>query len=183
MLTWTLQPLLALAGGDPTPLGRPSPTTPTAGVALSATIAAVTVFVGVLLVGYWYQRMLKDRKGRPTPESKALADDLVELTERLANELDEKAERIEALLGAADDRIRQLERLHLEVPRAGVPADPRLLEPRARVRHEGPGESSHREVYDLADSGLLPLEIAQRLDRPTGQIELILNLRRGTVAM
>jgi hypothetical protein len=183
MPTWTLHPLLSLSQGDGAPLGRPAATS--GGVALAATIAAAAVFVGVLLVGYWYQRMLKDRKGRPTDRTKALADDLVELTERLANELDEKTEKIEALLGAADERIRQLERLQLEIPRTGAAnLDPRLVEPRHRVRHETSGvESSHREVYDLADSGLSPLEIAQRLDRPTGQIELILNLRRGTVAL
>src|SRR5262249_31686518 len=153
---------------DGAPLGRPSPTT--GGGALSATIAAVTVFVGVLLVGYWYQRMLKDRKDPPSGETKALADDLVELTERLRDEPDRKAERIEALWGAADERIRQLERLQLESPRAAMAGslDVRLVEPRPRVRHEASGaEASHREVYDLADSGLSPLEIAQRLDRPT----------------
>jgi hypothetical protein len=181
MLTRTLHPLLALAQGDGAPLGQPAPTS---NVALSATIAAGAVFFGVLLVGYWYQRMLKDRKGRPRAETKALADDLVELTERLANELDRKAERVEALLSAADERIRQLERLQLETPRGSF--EGRLVEPRPRVRHETTGAESvgsHREVYDLADQGLSPLEIAQRLDRPTGQIELILNLRRGTVAL
>lgn len=170
--------LLALAQGDGAPLGRPA----AGGVALSATIAAVTVFLGVLLVGYWYQRMLKDRKGGGRPETKALADDLVELTERLANELDRKAERVEALLSAADERIRELGRLQMETGRH----EPRLVEPRARVRHESTGAesvSSHREVYELADQGMSPLEIAQRLDRPTGQVELILNLRRGTVAL
>src|SRR5262245_28554309 len=139
MLTLTLHLLLALAQGEGSPLGRPSPIS--GGVALSATMAALTVFIGVLLVGYWYQRMLKDRKGRPTAQTKALADDLVELTERLANELDKKAERIEALLDAADERIRQLERLRLEVPRTGLAAtaDPRLVEPRHRIRHESTG--------------------------------------------
>ena len=34
------------------------------------------------------------------------------------------------------------------------------------------------KLDELADSGLGPVEIAQRLDQPIGQVELILNLRR-----
>jgi hypothetical protein len=33
-------------------------------------------------------------------------------------------------------------------------------------------------VYELADAGLRPVEIAKKTGRPTGQVELILNLRR-----
>jgi hypothetical protein len=37
----------------------------------------------------------------------------------------------------------------------------------------------HRKVYDLADQGLTPVDIARRIEKPTGQVELILALRRA----
>ncbi len=52
------------------------------------------------------------------------------------------------------------------------------------MRHESYGaDASHQEVYELADGGLSAVDIARKLDKPTGQVELILNLRRGTVAL
>jgi hypothetical protein len=177
-------PALVLAQEESSPLGRPS----TGSMALSATLAAGAVFVGVLLVGYWYQRRIRSRTpGLAANEGRALAADLTELTDRLAQEMDSKVSRLEALIAAADERIRRLERMELETPRAGATIDPRLTEPRTpahRVRHETSGvQDSHREVYQLADAGLSPVDIARQLDRPTGQVELILNLRRGTVAL
>lgn len=41
--------------------------------------------------------------------------------------------------------------------------------------------TQHAEVHALADAGLTPVEIAQRLSKPTGQIELILNLRKAAM--
>ena len=180
--------LVLVADTESAPLGRGTP--PTSTIALSSTLAAAAVFVGVLLVGYWYQRRVAGMPKASRAEAAELAKDLEELTERLANALDVKAERVEALIAAADERIRALERLQMEASR-GPAADPRMVEPRHRVRHETLGsgqgaatiEASHREVYELADAGLSPVEIARRLERHTGQIELILNLRRGTMAL
>jgi len=36
----------------------------------------------------------------------------------------------------------------------------------------------HQEIYRLADEGKPPTEIARQLGRTTGEVELILNLRR-----
>lgn len=41
--------------------------------------------------------------------------------------------------------------------------------------------AQHAEVHALADAGLTPVEIAKRLSKPTGQVELILNLRRAAM--
>ena len=172
--------VLLLSQGETLPLGRSAG----GSLALSSTLAAAAVFVGVLLVGFWYQRRQaaapKAAAAKPA-ENAALAGDLTELTERLANQLDMKAERVEALIAAADERIRHLERLSLETP--GTP-DHRLVEPRHRVRHETFGsDASHKEVYELSDKGYSPVDIARTLERPTGQVELILNLRRGSVSL
>ena len=56
-----------------------------------------------------------------------------------------------------------------------VPADP--PEPGAETRRVPSTDPRHAEVYALADEGRSPAEIAARLDRPNGEIELILALR------
>ena len=43
---------------------------------------------------------------------------------------------------------------------------------------ETPPDPRHAEIYALADSGRSPYEIARSLDRPNGEVELILALRR-----
>jgi hypothetical protein len=100
-----------------------------------------------------------------------------ELSERLAGELDAKAERLERLIEAADERVRRLEGV--------VRSETRVVEvkPEARRGRVDGLPAAHREVYELADAGLTPVEIAKKVDQPTGQVELILNLRKGTVAL
>ncbi|HVP09632.1 MAG TPA: hypothetical protein VMV94_00405 [Phycisphaerae bacterium] len=39
-------------------------------------------------------------------------------------------------------------------------------------------EQRHQHIYELADQGLTPVEIAQKLQAQPGEIELILNLRK-----
>jgi hypothetical protein len=41
------------------------------------------------------------------------------------------------------------------------------------------GDPMAREIYQLSDQGLPPVEIARRLGQHTGKVELILALRRG----
>ncbi len=105
--------------------------------------------------------------------------DLQDLTRRLAAHLDNKAARLEKLLGEADQRIAQLER-------HGVQAPPRQGDGSNAVVEVRPFESSasrtgsdplSREVCDLADTGLSPVQIAQQLDEQIGKVELILALR------
>jgi hypothetical protein len=43
---------------------------------------------------------------------------------------------------------------------------------------ETPPDPRHAEVYSMADLGHSPREIARSLDRPNGEVELILALRR-----
>jgi len=134
----------------------------------------------------------------PTPQ---LARELDELGKRLADELDTRADRLEKLIADADDRLARLERLTA----ASVHLAPETasLSPMAEMKHFGPRDTAapsgssaiptHRsaaaviaeidplagEVYKLADSGLLPVQIAQKLSQHTGKIELLLALRRG----
>ena len=136
----------------------------------------------------------------PTPQ---LARELDELGKRLADELDTRADRLEKLIADADDRLSRLERLTA----ASVYLAPESTSALTEVKHFGPRDPAqpthgapapsaiptHRsaaaviaeidplagEVYKLADTGLLPVQIAQKLSQHTGKIELLLALRRG----
>ena len=98
------------------------------------------------------------------------SSDAIELTQRLAAQLDTKAERLEQLIARAERAIEGLA--------PGEPAGPRLVRPDGT---EGPSTMPplHRKIYALADQGHDVLSIAQQLEQPQGQIELVLALRRG----
>lgn len=96
-----------------------------------------------------------------------LMSDAEQLTRRLAATLDNKAARLERLIDEADRTLARLERA------TGASASPPgpALAPYA--------DGGHEAIYRLADAGRAPAEIARELNRPVGQIELILNLRKS----
>ena len=162
-------------------------------VTTTQAVAGCAMLLGVLLIGYAVRQKLSGgRKAAARaaaapmawPQEAEMLRDIRELTDRLAVELDAKAERLEKLLKMAEQRAKMLETL---------PSQHRIVETKPEVRRgaaagaQGSGPTAadgpYREVYDLADQGLSVLEIAQRLDKPTGQVGLILNLRKGTVAL
>jgi hypothetical protein len=102
---------------------------------------------------------------------RAVMGDAEELAHRLATELDAKAERLERLIAQADDRLRRL-----DAPVSASEAKPPRRAPSV-VGGEDGRDPLNRRVYTLADEGLPPVAIAQRLDQPTGKVELILALR------
>lgn len=126
------------------------------------------------------------------------AAEVAEIVRDLAARLETRAARLEALLDQADERIERLEdRLaagtaasHLPAPAqpasqppttngATDPWDDQAPDTPAE-RHPTPAarDPLHQDVYDLADDGHTPLNIARRLDQQVGTIELILALRR-----
>lgn len=110
-----------------------------------------------------------------------LMSDAEELTRRLAAHVDNKAARLEQLLADSDDRIRKLEELleqNQTADRPGFEAGAPSVATPATDRNRA-ADPVHRKVYDLADRGMSPVDIARSIDRPTGQIELILALRRA----
>lgn len=138
----------------------------------------------------------------PTPQ---LARELDELGKRLADELDSRADRLEKLLADADDRLARLERLTAASVHIAPESAAALTEVK-RFAPSSPGDYAHTpptdpaapnsaprsaaavmaeidplagEIYKLADSGLLPVQIAQKLSQHTGKVELLLALRRG----
>lgn len=96
-----------------------------------------------------------------------LMSDAEQLTRRLAATLDNKAARLEQLIDEAERTLARLERA------TGSP-----------VSQPGPtlaahADEGHEAIYRLADAGRAPAEIARELNRPVGQVELILNLRKS----
>ena len=127
----------------------------------------------------------KDPLNRP-PEANSLAQQrsverqmqnlLVELSEmarQVTAGLDTRAAKLDALIREADEKIAALSALQSALPISqsapvqAAPPPPCAYEPDPR----------HVEVYTLADQGQSPSQIAGQLNRPNGEIELILALR------
>ena len=103
------------------------------------------------------------------------AADLMETARRLSAQLDNKAQRLETLIREADERIAAMSAAHrADIHRAAeAPTEPR---PPTSPPPREPDPLT-RAIYELADQGRTPLEIAQELDEQVGKIELILALR------
>ena len=105
---------------------------------------------------------------------KQMSELLVELEQmarQMTAQLDTRAAKLELLLKEADERIALLQS-------GGAPTlriDSHLVAPAPSIPNIETGR--HAEVYELADQGLNAHEIARQLDRPYGEIELILALR------
>ncbi|MFI4897733.1 MAG: hypothetical protein ACIARR_07900 [Phycisphaerales bacterium JB059] len=131
------------------------------------------------------ERIRAEASARPPAET--FQADAEELTRRLAAILDNKAARLELLIEEADERLARLDRASIGASVSVRPVEPDAGAFRTSAPEPAPvapapqhaaSDPTHRQIYELADAGLGPVEIAQRLDQPIGQVELILNLRR-----
>ncbi len=105
------------------------------------------------------------------------AAETLDMIERLSAQLDNKASRLEMLLAEADRRIDELYRLRRAAPPASHP--PRDVADRAEREAPGDGADPVRSrVYEMADRGVGADEIARAVQRPRGQVDLMLALRR-----
>ncbi|HEV8603736.1 MAG TPA: hypothetical protein VGQ99_00125 [Tepidisphaeraceae bacterium] len=104
-------------------------------------------------------------------EMSNLLVELSEMARQITGQLDTRSAKLEALMQDADKKIAELKRLSSSARpevRAETPADP-SPPPSTDPRYTA--------IYDLADAGHSVQEIAQQLDRPRGEVELILALR------
>jgi len=129
-----------------------------------------------------------------TRDLEEVMNDLDELARQVNGKLDVRFAKLEAVIRDADERIDQLTRL---LRRAGgdetidvtVGADgpqsahevPEHAPPRdaADTNQATTDDTQHDGVFMLADSGLTPSDIAEQTNRTTGEVELILALRRA----
>ncbi len=120
---------------------------------------------------------------------------LEEYSREVNGQLDTKFVRLEQVIQDADDRIARLQSVIGEHDKrlGRLVATRRKLRPRSEPKKQISVDSSeaavapsgdansadprYKNVYDLADAGSSPIDIAERLGIPAGEIELILNLR------
>lgn len=100
------------------------------------------------------------------------AGDAVTVARQLAAELDARADRLERLLGEAREAIARLE------SGAGVGAGGDFEGKPGAAPLSKSLDGLTTRIYELADGGRTPVEIAQATGQHTGQVELILALRR-----
>ena len=115
-----------------------------------------------------------------THDVETVMRELDQLSRQIHGRLDTKLAKLEAVIRDADERIDRLSRLSRALNGAGTiditldPEDP--VTPDSRGSDSG--SPSHGDVYRLADGGRSPVEIAQELGRTSGEVELILALRK-----
>jgi hypothetical protein len=145
---------------------------------LVVAVAMLTIIYAVFLRPMLRQRKdpLEKRPGqgfgslaRQREAERQMETLLVELTEmarQITAQLDTRAAKLQELLRQADEAIEKLK-----------------APPQSRAAVESAAEDEedrrHADVYTMADQGLDSRQIAQRLARPSGEIELILALRSG----
>ena len=176
--------------------------TPTAGQWALICGAALTIVYVLLRSG---RKKRADPLARP-PGQGSLAQQrnverqmqnlLVELSEmarQLTAQLDTRTTKLALMIDDADEKAAMLQRL-LDETRAArasppaaaaeIPVAPPASEPAAVVAPLEPSlalaneaDARHQQVYALADEGQSAPDIARQIDRPRGEVELILALR------
>jgi hypothetical protein len=117
-------------------------------------------------------------------DMQALLAELQDLARKINAQIDTKFAKLEAAISDADRRIEALQRLTraarsepaLDVTVGDEPSSDGPP-PQTGTTEEGTVAARHAAVYQLADTGKSPVEIAQTLGRTPGEIELILALR------
>lgn len=109
---------------------------------------------------------------------------LEEMARRINAQVDTKFAKLDRVVMDADERLAKLEAALRRADRlAAAGFSSSKSEPSgagaqaAPVRADRPTDTRHAGVYDLADAGNPPVEIAERLEMPLGEVEVILNLR------
>lgn len=152
----------------------------------------VLIGAAIVTMAYLFMRSSRRKKDplekNPYPSSLAqqrgveremqnLLVELSNMSRQISAQLDTRAAKLEELIRQADERIDALHRAAAVTTRppdngasygavpVSTPSTPPEIDPR------------HREVYDLIDQGRTPQEVSQQLNRPIGEIELILALR------
>jgi hypothetical protein len=121
--------------------------------------------------------------------------ELSEMTRQVSAQLDTRATKLEMLIKDADQRIATLKALsglgtgsqefaYPEPVEAPPVEKKRLSDPVPEVVEQSveppsPPDPRYAEIYAMADEGRSSQEIAQQLNRPSGEVELILALRGG----
>lgn len=128
---------------------------------------------------------LREQHGLKSDMESLLAQ-LTELSRDINAQIDTRFAKLEQAIADADGRIATLEALLRKA--AGIEnvdvviTDEGLCQSkmsRTERTEAEPIDPRYRRIYELADQGMSPVEIAQQVGKTAGEVELILNLRRG----
>ncbi len=109
--------------------------------------------------------------------------ELSEMTRQISAQLDTRTQKLQVLIQDADERIALLRQMQQANGQRSQPmvesawSQLPQIAPRAPVPAPEPVDEEHRKVYLLADRGQNAGDIAKELNRPRGEVELILALR------
>jgi hypothetical protein len=157
--------------------------------------AYIAIAVGMLGLAYLWLRSLSRKRRDPLErapfaglsqqraverEFQSLLVEMAEMSRQISAQLDTRSEKLNLLIEEADAKIAELRRLQ-----GGAGTSAETSAPPNRPSIDAPlqpsaftdTDSRHAEVYAMAEQGHSPQDIARRLDRPRGEIELILALR------
>ena len=102
--------------------------------------------------------------------------ELEDLSREINSQVDTRLRALNLLVQEADQKIRELRRMQ-GLPEGKGPSVPEMPPPREEPHPEVTSQR-YAKVYSLAEKGLSVVEIAHELDMLTGEVELILALRR-----
>jgi hypothetical protein len=169
----------------------------TFGISAGQTVLLVLGVIGLTIVMRSTYRRVGRSKGQPRSSARDVYADLQEqsaakrdvehvmleldqLARQIHGRIDTRFAKLEAVIRDADDRIEKLSRLMKAAD--GAPTVDITLE------HEDPHDvrqcdsedagGPHAAIYRLADGGLQTSDIAREVSKTTGEIELILALRK-----
>ena len=157
-------------------------------------IVLVVVIVGVcalLLIST--RRRLREARNSPKTyareqvarlrDERVVVQDMEELVtqlEQIAQQVNARIEtkfaKLEGATRAADDRIERLERL-LRQAQGQATLDVTVAD-QATAEPADPADPRRQLIFQLADTGHTPVQIAEEVGQSTGEIELILALRK-----
>lgn len=113
----------------------------------------------------------------------ALLTDVEDTARRAAAQVDNRYVKLEILLAEADEKIKRLEELSGAAGERAESVEARRTVALVRETQAGEGTpeageaSASEPVYQLADGGMNSRDIAQKLGKQPGEVELILALR------
>lgn len=117
-------------------------------------------------------------------QMESLLVELSEMARQISAQLDTRSAKLETLIHEADEKIAALAALsEAAAGTNGAPMPMAHHEARAPQLESAPIpppptiDPRHQEVYELADGGGAAPDIARQLNRPRGEVELILALR------
>jgi uncharacterized membrane protein YccC len=147
------------------------PTWPEALTWLPLAAAGLAVLAIIAVGGICLDRRRRDKTGLAALRSDVaeLAAQLEDFARRIDQRVDERLDRLQALLAEADKKQEALRR-QIEAAAQGDGAS------------GGASNAASGQVLVLAAQGLDSVEIARRLKIDVGEVELMLNLHRSSVS-